>query len=269
MGHAGPVGINLVDFLQTNAAPFILVFLRASGLFFMTPVFASPEIPFEVRGLLSAALAVILFPFAVPYLPSSPEMGPFLLACLDAVTIGILLGLVVALYQSALLMAGQFYSMQIGFGIVNVIDPLSQEQVPILGQAKSLFGLLLFLGIGGHHLLIESLGRSFAIVPSLTLASSGPLFHTTLRGISSIFDLGFRIAAPIVGTIFLVELILGILSKAAPQMNVLVIGFQGKILIGLMLLIALWPVILQMAGRLYGIAFTRLGETLVLLGTTS
>lgn len=258
--------MNVVDFLQANAAPFLLVFLRASGLFFMTPVFASPEIPLEVRGLLSGALALILFPFAVPYLPSSPEWGAFLLACLDAVVIGILLGLVVALYHAALLMAGQFYSMQIGFGIVNVIDPLSQEQVPILGQAKALFGLLVFLGIGGHHLLIESLGNSFALVPSLSLASSGPLFHTTLRGIGTIFDLGFRIAAPIVGTIFLVELVLGILSKAAPQMNVLVVGFQVKIIVGLLLLVALWPVILQMAARLYGLSFARLGETLLDLG---
>lgn len=257
---------NPVEILTAHTVPFILVLVRTAGIFVYTPVFATPEVPFEVRGILAMALSIVLYPFAYPYLPSAPAWGAFLLATLDGLVVGVLLGLIVSLYHTTFLMAGQFYSLQIGFGIVNVIDPLSQETVPILGQAKSLFAILVFLSIGGHHLLIESLARSFLLVPALSLASAGPLFHATLAGIGVLFDLGLRISAPIVGTIFLVELVLGILSRAAPQMNVLVIGFQVKILVGLFLLIALWPVILQMAERVYGLALGRLAELLFVLG---
>jgi flagellar biosynthetic protein FliR len=130
-----------------------------------------------------------------------------------------------------------------GLGIINVMDPLSQIQMPIIGQMLSLFGLLIFLLVGGHHLVIMALYKSFEIVPSLNLASFGPVAVGMLDIFSRVFTIAFMIGLPIIGVLFLATVAMGILSRAAPQMNIMMLGWPLNIFVGISTLIILIPML--------------------------
>ncbi|RMH58453.1 MAG: flagellar biosynthetic protein FliR [Candidatus Hydrogenedentota bacterium] len=232
------------EFLEAHTLPFTLVFVRMGSIFVLTPVFNIAELPRRVKGWTAAALALVVYPFTAPFLPPVAGFGPvYLLHLFQSALVGILIGLIVQVYYTSFLMAGEFYSLQLGFGIVNVLDPLSATSIPILGQLKSLFAIIVFILIGGHRMVIEALIYSFKAVPVFGIAAARPLAAVMVGSLREMFIIAFQIAAPMMGTIFLVELVLGILSKMAPQMNIMVAGFQIKIAVGLIILLMIIPAI--------------------------
>lgn len=245
-----------VALLRSHAEPFLGVYLRVFGIFVMTPVLGGFEVPTIVRGQISFLIALVAYPVAAAHLPPVPaDVAALVLRYVGEFAIGLLIGLVVLLLFSAFQLAGEFYSMQMGFGISNVIDPLSQSSVPILGSFKSLFALALFLLSDGHHAVIVAVVRSFERLPGLDVAAAGAIHEALLAAFSASFVAGLRLAAPMVAVIFLVELVMGILSKAAPQMNIMVVGFQIKIAVGLLALVALWPVLWKVGGDVFDVGF--------------
>ncbi|MEK8022572.1 MAG: flagellar biosynthetic protein FliR [Candidatus Hydrogenedentota bacterium] len=245
-----------VAFLETHVIPYLHIFVRVSGIFMLTPIFSIQETPITVKGWLSAGLALVLYPVISPFLAVGEAFDSILLLRLaDDFLIGLLIGLFILVYYTALLMAGEFYSLQIGFGIINVIDPLSETSIPILGQLKSLFALVVFTIMDGHHMVIEAIVYSFRVLPELALASSKPLTMGLLTAIHEMFVIAFQIGAPVMGTMFLIELVMGIMSKVAPQMNVMVVGFQIKIVAGMFLIILILPTVMVMSQNLFLRAF--------------
>lgn len=259
--------MNGILLLETHMLPFLLVFARVSGIFVLTPLFNIPEIPMRLRGWFSAAIALVIYPFASPPLPNFSKLSPeYFLVLAEGTIIGIIIGLFVVLYFNAFLMAGEFYSIQIGFGILNVVDPLSSAAVPILGQLKSLLGVLVFIVIGGHRMIIEAVTWSFHVLPTFTLDSAQPLAAGMVTGLGEMFVISFQLAAPIMGPIFIIELVMGILSKVAPQMNIMVAGFQVKIFVGLFLLTTLVPTAYVFGERLFVRSFQMIRTVLLAMG---
>jgi flagellar biosynthesis protein FliR len=244
-------------FIDAHAIPYLLVFVRVTGIVLLAPIFSGTEIPMTFKGLLCGAIALVIYPMVAEHLPAtSRDLLPMtLLRLADGALIGVMIGLMLLVYYTAFLMAGEFYSLQMGFGIINVIDPLSETSIPILGQFKSLFALIVFTIINGHHMVIEALIYSFQNVPGLGLDSARPLVGALLISMRELFLIALQIGAPVIGTVFLLELVMGVMSKVAPQMNVMVVGFQIKIVIGMMVILAFMPTMVPISQNVFDRSF--------------
>lgn len=249
--------MSFVAFLELHSIPFLLVLVRTTGIFLMTPIFSAAEVPYTYRAWVAATIALVLYPSAAPHVlaPASFDL-PIVLYFAEALAVGLLIGLILQVYYTAFLLAGEFYSLQMGFGIVNVMDPLSEASIPILGQVKSMFALLVFTVINGHHMVIESLAYSFQAVPALAFpATNQELVAGLIKAAREMFLIAFQIAAPIIGTVFLIELVMGIMSKVAPQLNVMEVGFQVKIVTGLTLFYLLLPDMFRVSTNVFSRSF--------------
>ena len=255
--------MSAVSFLEAHTIPYLQIFVRVSGIFVLTPVLSIQEIPLVAKGWIAAALSLVLYPVISRYLLPAADLDlALLLLLVDHALIGVLIGLFVLVYYMAFQMASNFYSLMMGFDIINVVDPLSNASIPILGQFKSLFALVIFLTVNAHHLVIEALIYSFRVVPILIPEAGRPLSGALLTSLQEMFVIAFQIAAPIVGTLMLIELVMGIMSKVAPQMNVMIIGFQIKIVVGLVILTTFIPTIFPITERLFDRSFVVIHQVL-------
>ena len=234
-----------MEFFETYAAQFVqflLVFARVMGTFSSAPVFGSKIVPVYAR----VNLAILLSLFALPMasLPSGQAPSSLLMLgwwVLIELIYGLTAGYVAALFFDSTLMAGQLIDMQIGFGIVNVFDPQFGQQVPLIGNFKYLIALSVFLALQGHHIIIGAMIDNFRTVPlgiQLHLAdATGFLVDAVLN----LFVMALRIALPVLGTILMTDVALGILARVMPQMNVFVVGITGKLIVGIFMLFLILP----------------------------
>lgn len=239
----------LVSKFQT----FLLILARVLGIFVGTPFFSNRNIPSQVKGGLALFISFVLFPGLADNLgvkiPQEMALYAFLVS--QELLIGLVIGFACNIMFTVFLLSGQFYSLQMGLGIINVMDPLSQLQLPIIGQLLSLYGLLIFLLVGGHHLVIIALHRSFEIVPTFGPASFGPLAKGLIDMFARMFAAAFMLGMPIIGVLFLCSVAMGLLSRAAPQMNIMMLGWPVNIFVGLFTLIILVPALFGIGREIF------------------
>ena len=232
-----------------NFQVLLLIFMRILGLFVVAPFFSSFLIPMRYKVIFSIFFAIIIYPGLTGFEPVIPDyLINYGFMLITQLLIGLILGFIVTIIFTAFQLAAQFYHFQMGFGINQVFDPLAQIQVPILSQLQYLLTILVFLSINGHHLLIRALYDSYKIVPIIdfTNLQTMQFFSTNLSKIfSSMFVLALKVAFPLIGTMFLVSLTLGLLAKASPQMNIFMVGFPLQISIGLISLIIVMPFFIE------------------------
>lgn len=164
------------------------------------------------------------------------ELGGFLLVTVGEVLVGLAMGLVVTTVLMAVYLAGQLIDVPMGFGMVNVMDPQTGGQVPVVAQLQFMVAILVFFLIDGHHSLFRALVHSFQMVPVGGGVMSGEVAATALEAVRGMFSLGIRVALPVVGALFLTDVALGIVARAVPQINVFFVGFPLKVGLGLFLL---------------------------------
>jgi len=228
---------------------FMLVLLRMNAMFSVAPFFSSDIIPFRVRAIVSFLVAIVVFPtISAKGYHITGNMGEYLLMVIREVAIGLYIGFLIGLTFSAFQLAAQFFSLQLGFGMSEVLDPLSQISIPVLGQLFNLIGLLVFLGISGHHFLIQAVYRSYELAPimSFDVEMMGKLFQYLAHSFSGMFVVALKIALPILSTLFLLTISMGVLAKAAPQMNILMLGLPINVTISYGLLIIASPMIIRL-----------------------
>jgi flagellar biosynthetic protein FliR len=148
-------------------------------------------------------------------------------------------------------MAGKLLDMQVGFAIVNVVDPTSGQQIPLIASFKYNLGLIIFLVTNSHHLVLSGLFESFNLVPVL-----GATFNLSLTAIIvdltwGIFITGMKIALPVLFAILLTDVGLGVLARTMPQMNIYVVGIPAKIIIGLFVLSMALPFYILFLGGMF------------------
>ena len=160
---------------------------------------------------------------------------------LKEILLGVIFGYITTIMFSAILLAGQLIDTQIGFGMVNVLDPQSNIQVPLLGNFNNIIALLLFLIIDGHHTLVNLLVASFDIIPIGQITIEQDIYIILVTIFKNAFGLAFKMALPIVGAALITESILGLMSKSIPQINVFAVGIPIKIFIGLITLFFFIP----------------------------
>lgn len=220
----------------------LLVLVRLSGLMVFAPVFSSGAIPARVKILFALAVAVLLAP-VVAGLPSArATVG--VLPVLGELAAGLLYGLSLALVAEMLTFAGQVIGMQFSFSLVNLLDPSSQVETPLLGHLFGWMGTLVVLAAGLHRTLLASFIRSFQAAPVGTLAldlRSGPALVAMAGGI---FLAALQLAAPVIAATLLVELAIALAGRLSPQLPVLSLTIPAKTLLGYVVLIgslAVWP----------------------------
>ena len=224
---------------------FLLVFLRNTGLMIGAPFFQSRNISNPLRVGLAFFLAVVFLPLLNLPGNSPQSFWELVFLMIQEFILGLIMGYILYLAFAGLQLAGQLVEVPMGFGMVNVLDPQTGGQMPIIGQLYYLTAIWLFLLVNGHHILLNVLAQSFKILPV------GKLFYFTkglpliIKNFSQLFWLALQVAIPIIGVLFLTDVGLGVLSKLIPQINVFILGFPIKVFLGITLLILSLPVLLR------------------------
>jgi len=225
--------------LYENVDLFLFVFVRILGLFIILPVFSGQNIPAQVRIALAAGIALISTmngQIASPVYTES-VVGLGLLLAQEFLT-GFIIGFTVYLLFAVFYFVGQLVDFQIGFSMVSVYDPVSQIQAPITGNLYYLIICAFFIITGGLHHLLYELVMSYQVVPigGGQVLSNSALMSYLVGMMVDYLTIGVKIAMPVVGAIIVVDVALGVLVKASPQMNVFVVGMPIKVFIGLVVL---------------------------------
>ncbi|NJD02745.1 MAG: flagellar type III secretion system protein FliR [Ruminiclostridium sp.] len=223
-----------------------------TGLFVVAPIFGRRNIPAYLKIGFSLLTAIILVnTVQIPSPDTYDSMLQVALIIIKEFIVGITIGFVAYLVFTAIYVAGEIIDMQIGFGVVNVIDPISNIQVPITSNIYFILTMLVYLSVNGHHALIKALFDSYTIVPLGHAVFSASIMENLMGLFGNIFTIGFKIAAPIIAAILITDIALGTISRMVPQLNVFVIGMPLKILVGIVILLVTVPMFLYVLEGLF------------------
>jgi flagellar biosynthetic protein FliR len=238
---------------------FLTVLFRVSGIMIFAPFYSNGAFPSQVRIVLPLILALTLGPM-VPAAQFSDEFAftRVVTVVLGEVLIGMVLGLTASFIFGGLQLAGQIIGFQLGFSLVNVIDPQSAVESSVFSILNNFIGLTLFLLINGHHWLIRAVSDSLQFLPAGQVSLKGPLVEEVLRLSGGMFLAGLRIAGPVIAVTAIADVVLGMIGRAAPQINILIVGMPVKTLVGL----AALSIAFYFLPAFLGDAFTRLAHEL-------
>ncbi len=211
--------------------------LRVSGFVLTAPAAGEAVVPGRVKIVLTLALALLLAPLVEVPAGLSIFSAAGMLAAVLELLIGVSIGMVVQLTFEALVFAGQSISLTMGLGFATLVDPQRGAQVPVLGQMFMIFGTLIYLSINGHLMLLGALAESFHSLPIGAHVGRDFLLSVVLWG-ARVFDTGLLIALPAVIALVIVNLALGVVTRAAPQLNLFGIGFTITLLSGFFVLLS-------------------------------
>ncbi len=246
--------MDLATFSVLQVQLFGLVFARISAIFTMAPVFGSRTIPAPVRIGLALLISAAIYPtLNLNGLELPTRIIPFALMVLKEFAIGMIIGFVVTMLMNAAFLAGQMVDTQMGFGIANIIDPITGAQIPLIGQFQYVLALALFLALNAHRILLGTLMESFRVIPLTTAsyAKSLPFTELVIRLSSDMWMLALKMAAPALAILFLSTVALGIVARTVPQMNVFIVGFPLQIGIGLFIVMEALPMTALVLSRLF------------------
>lgn len=207
--------------------------VRILAVFAAEPFFSSRSIPRTVKLLLGLAITFVV----MPVLPPMPQVEPFsaigIFITLNQILIGLAIGFTMRIAFTALEMAGHLSGLQMGLGFASFFDPQHNQQLPILAVFASLFGVLLYLTFDAHLMMISTLVQSFYALPitanPLGAKGFGELFH--MGGL--IFAYGLWLAMPVVAVLLVANLGIGVMARAAPQINLFAVGFPITLALGM------------------------------------
>jgi flagellar biosynthetic protein FliR len=228
-----------MDFFVDNFQIFLLILVRMFGMFVVAPFFSSGVIPFRVRTVFAFYVAACIFPMVVNTIGTVPEsLYSYVLLILSEVAIGMLIGFLVSIIFAAFQLAARFFSFQMALGIAEVVDPFSQVGITLVGQLWTVMGIMVFIAIDGPHMLIMATFESYNTIHLFRIALHGAkMYKALIDTFSAMFIVALKLAFPILTTLFLLAITLGLLAKAAPQMNIFMLGFPIQIGVGFLIMI--------------------------------
>lgn len=230
----------IIELIFSQYQLFLLVMVRTSGIFIFSPFFSSQNIPNIMKIGLSFSISLLIS----SVLPFSEDFTNEVLVLLifKELMVGIIIGFISYAFFSSFYVMGQIIDMKIGFGMVNVVDPQNRTQVPLMGNFYYILSFLILLSINGHHSIISALVDSYTFLPIGSFKYTGDTMSILINTLVKSFEIGFKLSTPIVAIIFLTDIVLGIMSKTIPQMNVFVVGMPLKVIIGLLIILISMPV---------------------------
>lgn len=227
--------LDLVNIGAEKLQLFMLLLMRTGGIMLTAPIFSHRSIPKRITVCISLGFAAVLLPVMMDTnLPATGGLVELAILCLKEILVGVFIGLVFSIIFVGIRMAGSVVGYQIGFSMVNIMDPNSTTPVSILGEFWFLLATLIFLLINGHHVILSGLVDSFRLIPLGGVTPSGQVAEWFITYTTFAFILAVKFAAPVMMTIFLLEVVMGVLARTMPQMNIFIVGFPLKIFTGLL-----------------------------------
>jgi flagellar biosynthetic protein FliR len=233
--------------LERVVTQAVFVGVRISMLMVFAPFFGSLAIPARVKAGLTVVLTALLYPVYAPRAFNFNEVS-WCRVVAGEVIVGLILGLTLTFVFEGAELAGQILGFQLGYSLVNVIDPQTQVDTPVLSIFHQTVVLLLFLQLGVHRWLLRGLAKSFEYlppgVPNATPRATEELLHAS----AAMVVIAVQIAAPALIATLLADIVLGLIGKASPQLPVLFTGLSVKALVGFLVLagaLRYWPALME------------------------
>jgi flagellar biosynthetic protein FliR len=233
--------VNLFGLTYAQFETFLLVMVRVSVILLMIPIFQSAQVNSRVRFGLGLAISFIVWHVVPPIAPLG--LGGLTAAVFSQLFVGFTFGFVAYLVFVGIQFAGEVMDLQVGFSIVNVINPLTSQNVSVLGELQLALGSMIYLTADAHHFLIQGLGGSFTLVPLPFAEIHFTLVRDVMAFFGQAFFMVFQIAAPVGIALFLTNIGLALMVRVAPQLNVFAVGFPLQIMIGLVMILISLPLL--------------------------
>lgn len=250
------------DELLGYLAAFIWPLFRVSSMFVSMPVFGVRSVPAPLKVLASLLITLVI----LPTLPSMPAIELFSfqgwLVSLQQIALGISAGFILQMLFSIVMFAGQAIAYSMGLGFASLVDPTTGVQVPVVAQLFVISSSLVFLAVDGHLLLIEMLVQSFHTVPVAMLGMEKLDLWRLILWSSQIFADGLLLALPLMATLLFVNVSFGVVSKAAPQLQIFGVGFPITLMLGMVLIWIGLPAMLNGFSEMLHESFNQVNQLL-------
>ena len=213
---------------------FVLILIRLASFVYAAPFFNTANVPNRFKIGFSLALSVIVYSLHPDMAVQYDNIIDYCIIVVQELIVGILLGAVSSFAVQIIQFSGKIIDMDIGLSMAQIYDPTTRMQVGIMGNFYYYYMLMLLLILSGmHRFLIEAIVETYNVIPIGGVKFGAGLYTTVIQFMSDYFVIGFRIALPVFATMLLLNCILAILARIAPQMNMFVVGMQLKIFVGI------------------------------------
>ncbi len=228
--------------LYTLLATFLWPLSRILALIATAPILGNPSIPVRVKLGLAIMITILVVPTVEQSLPQiDPSSGMGMVVLLQQLLIGVAIGFVMRVVFVAVEMAGELIGLQMGLGFAIFFDPQNSGQIDIIGRFLGVIASLAFLAIDGHLMMIALISQSFSTLPVGSVGVTDTTFTTLANWGREIFKSGLQLSLPVLTALLITNLALGILTRAAPQLNIFAVGFPLTLSIGLLVLALSMP----------------------------
>ena len=249
---------NTIHLALPQFQSFSILLVRIAGIVSVFPILNSRTIPMPVKTGLVTMLGLVLTP--IIHLPSLPADPALVIAGIGReVLIGLTIGLAVRLLFSGFQVAGELVGTQMGFGAIQMFDPMSHQNAPIIAQFQLTLGSLVFLSLNAHLMVVHAIGMSYEFVPPFAAKLSDSIAQDIIQLTQNMLRVALKLAAPVFATLLVVNTVLAVLGRAVPQMNVFVMSFPLTIGAGLLAMSLAMPFTLSLFAK----EFENLVETIL------
>lgn len=232
---------------------FLLVFIRTLSMFASAPLYGNNAIPAQVKVWAGAAVAFLLFPIVAANAGSVPmDLGSLVALGVEEVIVGSAIGFTMGIIFYGIDYAGEIMGIEMGISISSLIDQESGVDVATIGQMEAIIAVFIFLILNGHLFLLQALQMSYTAVPIGGLHITGSALNLFIHLTGMVFITAIKIGAPVIVSLFLANVVLGVMARMVPQVNVFFVGMPLTIGVGLVVLIASLPFFVMVFGRLLG-----------------
>lgn len=258
---------DFIGFSTNQLQVFLLLLVRASGLFLTAPIFGHRVLPTQIKVGLIVLLAIVSMP-ALQTMTITPAGSLLELSgmVLRELMVGLLIGFVYRLLFKAAEFAGSLAGYQVGLAISSAFDPSVGDRLGAFGRFWILLATLIFLAINGHHLIIRAFNDSYRFIEPGQMQVTGDTADLIIRYTAYVFVLAIKIAAPVMVTAVLMDVALGTVAKVMPSMNIFIVGFPLKIGMGILVVAMSLPIFSYVLQQSTGYFDRAVGELLASMG---
>lgn len=256
----------LYQFPEGQIVAFMLILIRMIAFIVSMPIIGTATVPVKIKVLFPMVLSFLIFPTILPTIQGAPghlAINEMVIAyAFREVLVGLFLGFFTRMFFFAVSISGELIGLSSGLASAQIFNPALGTQTNVFEQFQTLLATLIFLALNGHHVFIDGLVRSYTALPVGQLTFNTAAIGNLADMVSYVLLLGLQIAAPVILSVFLANLSMGIIGKAVPQMNVLVTSMQTTVLVTMVVLLIIAPVTL---GTMSGILDKMAGEFFTIL----
>ena len=239
--------LDFVNMSVNNFFAFTLTLIRISGLFVVSPFFGGDQVPKRIRIFIVLGLAMVVFPTLNTNISALPSSGwQFLIIVIKELSLGMMIGFMLTAIFFGFEMGGRFVSIHMGLSMARMLDPFSGQQTAVIGQFIGLIVMTAFLVMNGHHWILKALMESFRVIPLMGVKFNNAVLSEAVKTFNVVIVASIKIAMPMMGALFAINLIFGFIARLVPKMNVFILSLPVKIAVGVFLIMVSLPAILYL-----------------------